>query len=326
MFLRAKQGDVKESTVRAYKFPTKHFVEFCEEYDVTPVGEVNDYVLESWKESRKKEDIQKITLHNNVKHLRVFIRWCEGTGLIESGTADRMSVPQVDRSEAVSDVTLSLTEAERTLRYLKKYKYASRQHAVFYTLWHTSCRASGAIALDLQDLELNPEGEAVLKFRDRKSQGTPLKNGPGGERNVTIKEGLRDVLVDYIEGRREGATDEFDRDPLFTTASGRVSRQRIYKNVTGLTRPCLATDSCPHDRRIEDCTAAQKKREAFGCPSSVGTHPIRRGSITYHINRGWPKEKLSERVDVSVDVLSKHYDARKKEDERNGRKEFIDLL
>lgn len=44
------------------------------------------------------------------------------------------------------------------------------------------------------------------------------------------------------------------------------------------------------------------------------------------INIGWPKEKLSERVDVSVSVLEKHYDARTHEKKREGRKEFVDLM
>lgn len=83
---------------------------------------------------------------------------------------------------------------------------------------------------------------------------------------------------------------------------------------------------CPHDREIEKCEAAQMKKNAPSCPSSISLHPIQHGSITYHIDRGWPKEKLSERVDVSVEVLNKHYDARKKEQERQGRKEFFDLL
>jgi len=36
--------------------------------------------------------------------------------------------------------------------------------------------------------------------------------------------------------------------------------------------------------------------------------------------------KAERRVDVSVSVLDKHYDARTKEQEREGRKEYIDLL
>jgi hypothetical protein len=35
---------------------------------------------------------------------------------------------------------------------------------------------------------------------------------------------------------------------------------------------------------------------------------------------------LSERVDVSVPVLEKHYDDRKLEEEARGREEFTDLL
>jgi hypothetical protein len=62
------------------------------------------------------------------------------------------------------------------------------------------------------------------------------------------------------------------------------------------------------------------------CPSSLSLHPIRRGAITYQINRGWPKEKLSERTDVSVEVLEKHYDARTQEEQREGRKQHLDLL
>jgi hypothetical protein len=77
---------------------------------------------------------------------------------------------------------------------------------------------------------------------------------------------------------------------------------------------------------VSERKAAQNKKEAFGCPSSESLHPIRRGSITHHINKGWPKEKLSERVDVSVSVLNKHYDARKKEESREGREKFLDLM
>ena len=53
-------------------------------------------------------------------------------------------------------------------------------------------------------------------------------------------------------------------------------------------------------------------------------HLIRRGSITNHLNQGWPKEKVSERCDVSVSVLEKHYNEQSKEDERETRRKFVD--
>ena len=255
----------------------------------------------------------------------MFIRWCESVDLVERGLADRIGVPALSHDEARSNDVLRLDHAEDVHRYLKTYEYGSRNHALFHTLWHTGCRISGALALDRGDFIQNRDG-ALLQFRDRKSAGTALKNGNSGERDVTISEDLRTTLVDYIEVKREDVTDEAGREPLFTTRHGRLPRQRAYKNLVPVTRPCVTSNNCPHEREIDDCEAAQYGEKAPSCPSTVSLHPIRRGSITYHINRGWPKEKLSERVDVSVSVLNKHYDARTKEQERQGRKEYLDLL
>lgn len=324
-FLASKQGVVKSSTVRAYRFPTKHFVEYCEKHDVETTGEINGYVIESWKQQRRSENIKLVTLHNNVKHLRVFIRWCESVDLVERGLPDRITIPQLSDEEARSDDVLRLDHAEDVLRYLTTYEYGSRNHALFQTLWHTGCRISGALALDKDDFVQTRDG-TLLQFRNRKSAGTPLKNGNNGERDVTISEDLRQTLVDYIEVKRDDVTDDYGREPLFTTRHGRLPRQRAYKNLVPVTRPCVTVNNCPHERVVEECEAAQYSEKAPSCPSTVSLHPIRRGSITYHINRGWPKEKLSERVDVSVSVLTKHYDARTKEQERQGRKEYLDLL
>jgi len=324
-FLNTKKGQIKQSSLRTYKFPTKHFIEFCDSHGIESIGDVNGYVIESWKRNRQEENIKQITFHNNVKKVRVFIRWCESAELIEYGTADRMDIPNVSRNQAVSNEVLELHEAEHILQYLNTYEYASRQHALFQVMWHTACRASGAIALDVADFE--PQGDVpTLKFRNRKSQGTALKNGNASERNVSVNEQTKQVLEDYINQRRENVIDEFDREPLFCTQSQRLTRQRAYKNFTALSRPCFTNDVCPHDRDIDSCEAAQKVKKAFGCPSSTSLHPIRRGAITYHIDRNWPKEKLAERVDVSVEVLNKHYDARTKEKERQGRKQYLDSL
>lgn len=322
-FLESTRGNVKESTVRSYKFLTRHFVEFYENKGVLAVGDVDGYVIESWIKDRRSDDIKRVTLQNNVKHVRVFIRWGERTDLIEYGMADRIQVPQLHDNEAVSEETLRLGQAEEVLQYLDTYEYGSRKHALFLTLWHTGCRISGALAL----ADFGPDYEPpLLKFRNRPSRGTPLKNRNKSERNVSINQDLAEVLNDYLALKREGVRDDFDRDPLFTTPNGRVTRQRAYQNFVPLSRPCHTADTCPHDREINSCEAAQFSEKVPACPSSVSLHPIRRGSITYQINQGCPKEKLSERVDVSVDVLNRHYDARTREEERKGREGYMDLL
>ena len=131
------------------------------------------------------------------------------------------------------------------------------------------------------------------------------------------------MLNDYIGSPREQKTDEHDRDPLFTVPSGRLYRQRAYKNIVAFTRPCVTSGECPLDREVDTCEAAQDKEKAPSCPDSVANHAVRKGSITHHINEGWPKELLSERVDVSVEVLEKHYDFRTNEMERQNRRQYL---
>lgn len=321
-FLEHKRNTLKASSARAYEYPTKHFIEFLEEQEIAQTSEINGYLIEQWKQKRQAE-VKPVTVYNNVKHLRVFIKWLQNSELVEYGLYDKIEVPQIPNNEAVNQDVLRKERAENVLEYLATFEYGTLYHAIFALMWNTGCRISGAMALDLEDSEASVEGDSILKFRDRPEMGTPLKNGMKGERNVTITESLAGVLNDYIEMNRLEETDDHGRDPLFTVPSGRIYRQRVYKNFVGYTRPCVYANECPHDREIGVCEAAQRKEKAPSCPSSVSLHPIRRGSITNHINNGWPMEPLSERVDVSVEVLKKHYDARSEEKARQNRRQYL---
>jgi site-specific recombinase XerD len=322
-FLKSKRQSIKDSAARTYEYPTKHFVNYLSENGIESMSEVDGYTIEQWKFARMDEDLAPSTIHNNVKHLRVFIRWCESMNLVTAGVADGIEVPEVSEKEIVSDDIVSKQHMDQMLNHLSTYEYATRLHALLTLMWHTGCRISGAISLDLSDYQ---PGEHYLRFRDRKDTGTALKNGLKSERNVTIGERVIEVCNAYIEARRVGLTDEHGREPLFTTPNQRLQRQNAYRDTTGLSRPCKLGQDCPHGRDVDSCEAALKKRAAPQCPSAESLHPIRRGSLTYHLKRGFPKAKVAERCDVSVDVLEKHYDARTHEDERESRKEHVEKL
>jgi site-specific recombinase XerD len=325
-FMNAKRGTVKDSSLRAYKFPTKDFVEFCEDQGVESIGEVDNYLIESWIQKREAENIKPITVNNNVRFLRVFIKYCENAGLLDGGTYDRIRLPDVPDEERSSDKTLLAHQANSILDHLSTYEYATRKHAAFALIWETGCRVSGAMSLDLEDVTSDRQGDPALRFSNRKGTGTPLKNGDKSNRLIQLSETLQGILNDYIEVHRNDVTDDYDRKPLFTTPAGRVSRQVLYKDTVAITRPCVYSGRCPAGREIETCEPAQRKKSAMSCPENVSLHPIRRGSITHHINEGWEKEILSERVDVSVEVLENHYDARTEEDELQRRKKHKRLL
>ena len=324
-FLNRKRREVKESTYRAYKYPTEHFVSYCEANGVQTLGELNAFILDSWVDKRTSEDIADITAKNTVKFVRVFIKWCESIGIVERGTYDSISVPKAEKE--ASEETVKETTARQVLNTLSTYEYATRKHAAFAFIWEVGCRASGAIAIDVDYVTVNDDnGKPIVKLRDRPKTGTPLKNAEKSERNVMISEKLNDLLKDYIAGRRDNVTDGYEREPLFTTPSGRVSRNRLYKDTVAFSRPCVYANHCPDGRDIETCEYAQKKEKAMSCPENFSLHPIRRGSISKQLARGWPQEKVSERCDVSKAVMDKHYDTRTEHERQQLREQYRDLL
>ena len=179
------------------------------------------------------------------------------------------------------------------------------------TIGKTGCRLGGFLALDLDDYEPDDEtGKAVLKFRNRPETDTPLKNGKNSERNVEVSEDVRTVIDDYIEHNRHDVTDEYGREPLFTSKFGRPGGSTIRKYAYMWSRPCATTGECPSNRDIAECDAAQSNDLASKCPHSVSTHPIRRGRLTWQLNEGMLPQMIAELYDVSPEVLKKHYDER----------------
>lgn len=58
----------------------------------------------------------------------------------------------------------------------------------------------------------------------------------------------------------------------------------------------------------------------------MSPHPLRRAAITYALNQNYPKEHLTERANVGVDVLDARYDAVKEGEKRKRRDRFFGLL
>lgn len=78
------------------------------------------------------------------------------------------------------------------------------------------------VALDFEDYL---QGRNQIKVRHRPDTGTPLKNGKEAERMVNISGDVAEVLNDYIKLPRADVTDDYGREPLFTTRCGRLFQQ-----------------------------------------------------------------------------------------------------
>lgn len=121
------------------------------------------------------------------------------------------------------------------------------------------------------------------------------------------------------------AADSYDRKPLVTSRSGRAGKSSLRDSIYRITRPCQYTGECPHDREIESCEAMEPNK-ASTCPSSVSPHAIRRGSITYHLSRDVPEKIVTDRMNVSLDVLEKHYDRRGEQEKAEQRRDHLDSI
>lgn len=320
-YLADKRPEVTDSTYANHKHRLKMFLQWCEENGIEDTSNLRGRHLHEFKKWRA-EDLKPITLKNQLGTVRLFLQFCERLEVAPMGINQRLALPDIGPEDEVRETILTKEEAERILDYCERFEYATLRHALFYLLWHTGTRSSSAHALDIDDYYPR---EGWLDVRHRPETETPLKNKSRGERQVNLNEGVCEVLDDYIEANHPHVEDDHGRMPLLGTQHGRAHRTTLMQNIYTLTRPCHYANECPHGRSLDECEATTND-QASKCPSSVSPHAIRRGSITAHRNANVPKDVASDRMDVSGEVLDKHYDMASPDEKRKRRSEYLDRI
>lgn len=267
-----------------------------------------------------KDDLSRVTVSGRIGAVRRFLQFTASIDGIDSSVPERVEIPS--RDTPARDERLDPDHADAALTYLRRFAYASREHALLALTWHTAVRTGTLRSLDVADVE--PANNRI-RVRHRPESDTPLKNGQRAERYVTLSEDVTEVLDDFIRHNREDVTDDHGRRPLFSTENGRALVKTLRRWLQTATRPCVWGE-CPHGRDPDDCDAAQRQRDASDCPSSVSGHPIRRGAITHHLREDVPEKVVSDRCNVSSDVLDKHYDRRTEDEKAEQRREYLDNI
>lgn len=327
-YLQERKHDLSESTLYNYKSNLGLFTDWCSyQSHIHHISDIDQFDVSDFK-MYKREDVADTTLYNTMMTLRTFIKWCESKGLLE-GLSENIMLPDRGRASRVEKVEPE--EAEALLEYLEKYEYATYQHVAIALMWDAGLRIGAVRALDMEDYH-SDEGYIELHHRPgpgereglNKDRGTPLKNGEDSEREVNIHDWVTEVVDDYLDGRRNEITDK-GRRPLLTTSKGRPARTTLRRNIRALTRPCHYTNQCPVEgREMETCDATTYSN-APDCPESNKPHSFRRGAITAWLNEGHSKELISDRMDVTTDVLEEHYDQRTEEEKRQLRRDMFEM-
>lgn len=252
------------------------------------------------------EQVRIVTLNGELQTLRVFLEFAADIDAVEPGLRERVRMPEVDpEEEEAADELLETDRQTAILDHLEKFAYASRTHVVMAVLSHTSIRLGSLRAFDVDDFDRD---EPCLDLRHRPDTGTPLKNGYAARRAIALGDYYREVVADYVKHNRDSVTDEHGREPLITSRQGRLNETSIRTDVYQATRPC-EIGKCPHDRDPATCEAMEYGQESK-CPSSRSPRGVRRGAITKHLRNEIPEEVVTERMNVSPEVLDQHYDER----------------
>ena len=317
LYLAQKKEDASTRTVQAHGYRLKKFLEWCELEEVTNLNDLSGRSLYEYRLWRKDDgDLNTVSLRTQLCTLRTFMRFCESINAVESDLHDEILLPTLDRNEDARDEMLEPERAEEIREHLNQFEYASRKHLLFELFWTTSARLGAIQSLDIADFD--PDNQS-LAFNHRPSTGTSLKNRDSGERIVSLSNETTQVVEDYINHHRPNVEDGHGRRPLITTENGRMSQSNIRALVYSMTRPC---------KYGGDCRCGEKYNYTYAskCDWSRSPHTLRRGSLTHLLKNDVPKQVVSDRADVSPDVLDKHYDQMTEEERMEQRRDYLNSV
>jgi site-specific recombinase XerD len=322
-YLEDRETEVSRNTIKAHNYRLNHFVRWCDEQGIENMNEIYGRDLQQYRLWRREDgDLNNVSMVTQLSTLRVFIRWCENIDAVANGVHDKIMLPSLSKNEDRRTDMLDPEDAKELIKYLRNFSFATRTHALVEVMWHTGLRIGAAHSLDVSDYKVD---EQYLEIRHRPEKGTRLKNKKEGGRYASLTDEVCDVLDAYLQHNRINGNDEYGREPLFSTKAGRPNKTTLRGSIYRITRPCEYTGDCPHDREIKSCEA-MKADSASKCPSSVSPHAIRRGAITHHLSKDVPEKIVSDRMNVGLDVLEKHYDRRTESEKAEQRRDYLDDL
>lgn len=314
LYLRQRQDDAADSTIRAHRGRLKHFVRWCEQEGIDNLNDLTGrrlYEFRLWR--REDGDLNTTSVRTQLSTLRAFVKFLETIDAVPHNLHEDISLPALKEGEGVRDVMLEADRAKEILSHLARFEYASRRHVILDVLWKTGMRTGALHSLDVEDLDTEKQ---ALHIRHRPDTGSSLKNGNRGERMVAVSDESLQLIEDWISHNRPDSTDEYGRNPLMATDAGRMAKGSIRKSVYRVTRPCAINGDC----------CGKKGQFPSKCPKSQSPHALRRGSITYHLKEDVPKQVVSDRTNVSPDVLDEHYNEMTHEEQMEQRREYLDNI
>lgn len=314
LYLAQREEDSSARTAQAHEYRLNHFLRWCDEEDITNVNDLSGRLLYEYRQWRRKDgDLNTVSLRTQLSTLRKFVRFLEQVDGVEPNLHEKIVLPTLDDGEDARDDLLEADRAEEILSHFQRFEYASKTHVLLTLLWETSMRMGAVHSLDVKDFDADARS---LRICHRPDEGSYLKNKERGERIISLTEGTCEVIQDWIAYNRPDVTDDHGRKPLVATKHGRISKSNLRAVVYHNTRPCQYGGDC-------QCAEQHNYSYASRCEHSRSPHACRRGSLTHLLRNDVPKAVVSDRADVSPDVLDEHYNQMTEEEKMEQRREYL---
>ncbi|MFH5799796.1 tyrosine-type recombinase/integrase [Haladaptatus sp. CMAA 1911] len=320
LYLDQRRSELAQKTIRSYRMDLNQFVKWCRSNDVDNLNELSGRHLNQYR-LEMADGLAQTSLQIKLCRFRVFLKWATTIEAVDDSLPEKVIIPKV--TDGARTEMPNVETIQSIIERLRKFDYASRRHVIFELLWHTGIRTGTVRSFDVEDYDSKKQ---YIATHHRPTEDTPLKNGVEGERYIALNEEMCLLLDDYLRMKRTSVEDEYGRSPLFTTDNGRIAKPTIRRTIYRLTQPCFYSGECPHGRDIASCEAAQYKNESGKCPSSYSGHPMRRAAITNFLKSDVPDTVVSDRFDVSRDVLDAHYDQRTEKEKVEQRRGYLDSI
>ena len=248
-YLQHRKNEMSKQSLQSHRYRIEPFVRYCEQEEIESMSDLTGRDLQDYRYWRQQDgDLKLVSVKTQMSTIRVFIKWAVSYDAVPEGLIAKVPVPDVSQDGEVNDDKIEADRAFGILEHLERWEYASRKHALFALLWFTGIRMGAARTLDLSDIERDKNG-SYIQLTHNPDHGTPLKNGELGERPVAIHDKRYELFTDYINAKRIEQTDEYGREPMFTTTQGRISKGKLRQDMRKVYKlgPIVYSYACPYD-------------------------------------------------------------------------------
>lgn len=259
-YLQCLSQNAPTSTYNSHKASIRPFINFCELRGITldclDVAHVREFV-----ETRFGSNAVE-TIKGHVDSLANFLGyvWRTDPAVVKTQIYHSVDAPSAEDEVMLCDLPAAaspslnadderLTAVEMLIDYLRKRHYGNRTHAYVELIIATASQPSVVRQLDVDDFDRD-ESRITIVIPESHAVSA---NGLLRERTVDLSSQAGEALGLYLDHEHVSVAND-DRDPLFTTASGRVDESTVWRAIKKVSKKSLTT---PVTRSTTDSTAIE---------------------------------------------------------------------